>query len=94
MVVNAVAFHPDGSTLATDSDDSTARLSITAPDKLADLVCQQVQRNLRLEEWEQFVGPAIPSQSSCPNLLRGEGAPGAVTLGHLPIATATKTEGP
>ncbi|MGI9520307.1 MAG: hypothetical protein ACR2PG_01545 [Hyphomicrobiaceae bacterium] len=35
---------------------------------LADAVCEEVWRNLTLEEWQQFVGKDIPYQRICPNL--------------------------
>jgi tetratricopeptide (TPR) repeat protein len=35
---------------------------------MADQVCKLVGRNLTYEEWQRFVGEAIPYERTCPNL--------------------------
>ena len=68
--VYSVTFSPDGTTLASSSEDATVALWVTAPtEKLAEQVCEEVQRNLTLEEWQQFVGHDIPYERTCPNRL-------------------------
>jgi WD40 repeat protein/serine/threonine protein kinase len=81
--VSSVAFSPDGETLASASADGTARLwrlgepsaarALRAnPDidhaVLADLVCQEVGRNLTRSEWREFVGSGVDYQGTCPRL--------------------------
>jgi hypothetical protein len=68
-----VAFSPDGQTLAVGGFDGAVRLWIARPEVLAEMVCEQVWRNLTLEERKRFVGRGVPSERTCPNLPRGEG---------------------
>jgi WD40 repeat protein len=66
--VVTVAFNPNGKTLASGSSDNTVRLWIRDTETLANMVCKKVWRNLTMEEWNQFVGPDIPYERTCPNL--------------------------
>jgi WD40 repeat protein len=72
--VSRVAFSPDGQHLATDAADAV-RLWLVSTDALAEIVCDQVLRNLTLAEWQQYVEPGNTYQRTCPNLPPGEGAP-------------------
>jgi hypothetical protein len=84
--VSSVAFSPDGETLASASADGTARLwQLGEPDAaralranpdvdnavLANLVCQEVGRNLTQPEWREFVGPGVDYRRTCPPLPAG-----------------------
>jgi WD40 repeat protein len=79
--VRALAFSPreidseSGRTLASAAADGTIRLSIADSDALATMACAKVWRNLSQAEWDRFVGPDVPYQSTCPDLPPGEGAP-------------------
>jgi WD40 repeat protein len=71
--------HPDPAStpvrspmLASAAADGAIRLSIANSNALADRVCDQVWRNLSQAEWDRFVGPNVPYQSTCPNLPTGE----------------------
>ncbi|MGH3930380.1 MAG: hypothetical protein ACRDTF_10435 [Pseudonocardiaceae bacterium] len=57
--VNAVVFSPDGTQLATASDDGTARLSLVDPDLLLNVVEQRIPRPLTDAEWERYGGRPI-----------------------------------
>jgi WD40 repeat protein len=68
--VRALAFNPaDGRALASAAADGTIRLSVASNSALANDVCAQVWRNLSPAEWERFVGPDVPYQSTCPESL-------------------------
>lgn len=64
----SVAFNADASLLASAGADKTIRLWRTSTDTLAELVCENVKRNLTLEEWRNFIGADIPYERTCPNL--------------------------
>jgi WD40 repeat protein len=65
----------DGSVRLWDRDASGAASTIlngldgsVNSERLSELVCEMVGRNLTLEEWNQFIGPDKPYQPTCPNL--------------------------
>ena len=64
--VYSVAFSPDGQTLASGSWDQTIRVWIARTEILAGQICQQVWRNLTLDEWRQFVGARSPLRAHMP----------------------------
>ena len=72
--VTSVAFYPDGKTLVSGSYDNTVRHWIIDTEQLADMICEKVQRNLTHKEWQWFMGPDIPYESTCPNLPPDEGS--------------------
>jgi WD40 repeat protein len=81
--VSSVAFSPDGQTLASGSDDRTIFVWIARTESLAEEICQQVWRNLTLNEWRQFVGKELPYERTCRNLPAGGGVP-AEEVGTTP----------
>ena len=48
--------------------DLTHPVTAAPLERLAELVCDKVWRNLTLDEWHQFVGEDIPYERTCPNL--------------------------
>jgi WD40 repeat protein len=70
--VTSVAFYPDSKKLVSGSYDNSIRSWITDTQRLADLVCEKVQRNLSKKEWEWFMGADIPYERTCLNLPPGE----------------------
>ncbi|MEZ4646918.1 MAG: WD40 repeat domain-containing protein [Chloroflexota bacterium] len=66
--VRQVVFSPDGGTLASVSQDETARLWIVGIEKFAVIGCEQVRRNLSLDEWERYLrGTAETYALTCDN---------------------------
>ena len=74
--VTAVAFAADGRSLAAGGADEAVTVWRSA-ETLIQSVCEQVWRNLTMEEWTCFVGSDVPYESTCPELPPGEGAPDA-----------------
>jgi WD40 repeat protein len=67
-VVFSVAFRPDGTTLASGSADRTIMISpFPTTRMLAEIACEKSLRNLSKAEWEQFVGPGIRYERTCPS---------------------------
>jgi hypothetical protein len=46
----------------------TQPLNASPTKNIADMICQEVWRNMTLDEWIKFVGVAIPYERTCPNL--------------------------
>ena len=68
--VNGLAFSPVEWMLASGAADGDIHLwSSTAT--LAELVCARVGRNMDPEEWNRYVGPNLPYETTCPNLPPG-----------------------
>lgn len=55
-LVNAVAFSPNGKFLATACDDGFARLWLWRPEDIITEACSRLNRNLRPDEWNRYLG--------------------------------------
>ncbi|MGB6161021.1 MAG: WD40 repeat domain-containing protein [Pseudonocardiaceae bacterium] len=62
--VTSVVFSPDGGTLATASDDTTARLWETNIDRVATRICN-ITPPITKSEWNQYL-PDLPYRPPCP----------------------------
>jgi WD40 repeat protein len=67
-IVRSVAFSRDGSSLASGSDDGAVILwdgdvSTASWQRRA---CHIANRNLSRAEWDQYIGPDVPYQDTCP----------------------------
>lgn len=66
--VASVIFSPDGRYILSSSIDHTIWLWIYRPEDLIANACSRVVRNLTSNEWQQYIGDALPYQAICPNL--------------------------
>ncbi|MBS9769215.1 MAG: hypothetical protein J7F05_01410, partial [Trichodesmium erythraeum GBRTRLIN201] len=68
-LVNAVAFSPDGKTIATANYDNTARLHWATSEGLIQEACSRLSRNLTAKEWQQYINSDLETyQKTCENL--------------------------
>jgi hypothetical protein len=66
--VISVAFRPDGNYALSGSWDHTVRIWMWQPEDLVTNTCAFLPRNLTGNEWNQYIGGALPYQAVCPNL--------------------------
>jgi len=66
--VRTVAFSPDDKFVVSGSSDGTARVWAWQPQDLIANACAFMPRNLTREEWQQYIGDALPYQAVCENL--------------------------
>jgi WD40 repeat protein len=63
--VNAVAFSPDGHTLASGSTDQTAQLWEMNVNQAIKRICTITTKSLTPARWAQYVSPDVPYQAPC-----------------------------
>ncbi len=64
----SIAFSERGDKLLAGSRDNSVRVWMATSDELNALVCDQLHRNLTVDEWNQYVGTDIPYQVTCKEL--------------------------
>jgi hypothetical protein len=72
--------------IASASSDRTVRLWPIGMNAWIRQACTLARRNMRQEEWDQFVGTNRPYVRTCPDLPSGYGAPAnadSATYDHL-----------
>jgi hypothetical protein len=82
--VMAVAFSPDGQTLAAGYYGGVGGgvvLYDVAPESWQHLACRIANRNLSWDEWSRFIGPDVPYRRLCPELPNGKGVDEALRQG-------------
>jgi WD40 repeat protein len=85
-----VVFEP-GQAVAVASTSQGALFVIPTTDRLAELVCERVDRNLTPGEWSNLVGSELPYQLTCADLASGEFFPDEprVPADATPVALGT-----
>jgi WD40 repeat protein len=68
-----VAFSPNGKLLAVGRGDGTVVIWNIDLDSWGETLCSIANRNLSLDEWQQFIGPEVRYHRTCPNLPSGNG---------------------
>ncbi|MFX0198450.1 MAG: hypothetical protein ACFFCW_20210 [Candidatus Hodarchaeota archaeon] len=71
--VLSVAFSSDSQVLASGCRDKNIYIWPTQASLLAEKICNKVQRNLSMNEWNEFVGSEITYELTCPELPVGKG---------------------
>ncbi|UXP31488.1 hypothetical protein N6H18_14140 [Reichenbachiella agarivorans] len=59
-------FTPTGDKVVTGSKDKNIRVWTIDYQQLADRICRLVDRNLTLEEWNEYIGDSFPYEETCP----------------------------
>jgi WD40 repeat protein len=73
--VSSLAFTPDGKTLASSGSDSRIILWDVSLESWQARACRIANRNLTIDEWNQYIGTNVAYQRTCSNLPPGKGAP-------------------
>lgn len=73
--LKTLAFSPNGRFLASGSGDGGIILWDVDFESWQARACRIANRNLTMEEWDQYMGTDTPYQRTCPDLPSGQGAP-------------------
>jgi len=54
----SIAFSPDGETLLAGTENAKIKIWPTNPETIANQMCNLIERNLSVEEWDTYVAPS------------------------------------
>ncbi len=69
--VISAKFSPDGAQVASVAEDRTVKLSLFHLEDLILAACSRLSRNLARTEWQQYIGPSLLYEKTCPDLPEG-----------------------
>ncbi len=79
--VHGIAFSPDDNQLLAGTQDEIVKVWPTRIGQMSNRICNHINRNMSIEEWEIYVGEDLKYEKTCSQFTAGENA----TVGRTPL---------